>query len=251
MSKISNFIDGLRSGHKLELSQERGLVSFTFDDFPESAAKVAATLLEECSVRGTFYMSMSLMGIKWKPRNPNEHGAYPTEEDLRTLVKKGHELGCHTYSHTDCSKVRISELVADLDKNLELLNEISGLHTVSSFAYPFGLYTNAVQRELSSRFGSCRSIAPGINSGRIDLCALKANAIESRSNNLPDLLSLIEQASREKSWVIFYTHDVSDNPTDWGCTPVELRQLVEAAAASTCDVLTVRNALGKISAQFG
>lgn len=251
MRKILNIADGLRGGRELDLSLERGLVSFTFDDFPKSAATVAASILEQCGVRGTFYMSMSLTGIEWEPRNSNEHGAYPTEDDLRALVKAGHELGCHTYSHIDCSTVGYPELLADLEKNLHLLAGIAPLHSVCSFSYPFGSYTAAVQKKLSWRFGSCRSVEPGVNSGRINLCAVKANSVESRMANLADLLSLIDQAAREKSWVVFYTHDVSDYPTDWGCKPDELRQLVATAVASPCDVLTVRNAIGKISAPFG
>jgi peptidoglycan/xylan/chitin deacetylase (PgdA/CDA1 family) len=46
----------------LRLPGTSPMVSFTFDDVPESAATVGAPILEEHNAKGTFYISGGLVG---------------------------------------------------------------------------------------------------------------------------------------------------------------------------------------------
>jgi len=69
------------------------VVSFTFDDFPKSAAHVGSAILGAHNIRATYYVSLGLMGREL-PAGP----AF-SEEDLAKVVGEGHELGCHTFAH--------------------------------------------------------------------------------------------------------------------------------------------------------
>ena len=40
----------------------------------------------------------------------------------------------------------------------------------------------------------------------------------------------LEAAVRRRAWLILYTHDVTEQPSPWGCTPQSLERLAEAAA---------------------
>jgi hypothetical protein len=53
---------------------------------------------------------------------------------------------------------------------------------------------------------------------------------------------MIDEAVTKAAWLIFYTHDVSDAPTQYGCTP-KLFEYAVQTAASKAEVLTIRNAL--------
>src|SRR5688572_9165150 len=70
-----------------------GFVSFTFDDFPTSAAREGTSLVESVGARATFYASMSIT----KP------------DDVARVAERGHEVGCHTYSHLDCFRASDAE----------------------------------------------------------------------------------------------------------------------------------------------
>src|SRR5262245_58876391 len=71
------------------------LISFTFDDFPRSALMAGGTILNRFGLAGTYYASLGLAG-KQEPS-----GQIFFHEDLTQLFERGHELGCHTFSHCD------------------------------------------------------------------------------------------------------------------------------------------------------
>ncbi len=58
--------------------------------------------------------------------------------------------------------------------------------------------------------------------------------------------SLIERSARPRSWLIFFTHDVGETPSPYGCTPALFEHALESALTLGCQVLPVRNALGCI-----
>ncbi|MGT2503336.1 polysaccharide deacetylase family protein [Bradyrhizobium guangxiense] len=69
------------------------MVSFTFDDAPDSAAGEGAALLEQHGGRGTFYLAGSLIG------QPSDHWHGLSDDAIVGLHRAGHEIACHTFSH--------------------------------------------------------------------------------------------------------------------------------------------------------
>ena len=70
----------------LSYVQKFPIVSFTFDDFPRTAARAGGAILGEHAMHGTYYVSLGLM---------NRHlpaGRGFSAEDLRDIVDEGHEL---------------------------------------------------------------------------------------------------------------------------------------------------------------
>jgi hypothetical protein len=60
-------------------------------------------------------------------------------------------------------------------------------------------------------------------------------------------LEQIEEAVRRRGWLHFFTHDVSEIPSLYGCTPEHLDIVVQAAVAAGCDVVTVGEAYRRLS----
>src|SRR6476620_7005116 len=79
------------SPHRLPVNAP--MVSFTFDDAPDSAASHGAPMLEEHGGRGTFYLSGSQVN-QW-----SGHWLGLSHDAILRLHRSGHEIGCHTYSH--------------------------------------------------------------------------------------------------------------------------------------------------------
>src|SRR5271165_4948224 len=143
------------------------IVSFTFDDVPASAASAGAPILEAFGIRGTYYLCGGLLGGQGDLTPLLDRG------QAEALASAGHEIGCHTYAHTDVRSIGWPSLEVSLRKNAETLSEISG-EPLRNFAYPFGGISFGKKLRLQSRFETCRGIYPGINVGRIDAGMLKA-----------------------------------------------------------------------------
>jgi len=69
------------------------MVSFTFDDAPDSAAGEGAALLEAHGGLGTFYLAGSLID------QPGDFWRGLSNDAIVRLHRGGHEIGCHTFSH--------------------------------------------------------------------------------------------------------------------------------------------------------
>ncbi|HEX7561621.1 MAG TPA: polysaccharide deacetylase family protein, partial [Candidatus Humimicrobiaceae bacterium] len=62
------------------------------------------------------------------------------KEKLEFLVKGGYEIGNHTYSHADLSKLSYQDVAKEIALNASKTNEILPGHEVKSLALPYGLY---------------------------------------------------------------------------------------------------------------
>jgi len=213
------------------------IISFSFDDVLASAARTGSAILEKHGVQGTFYIALKLAG------RVGENGPRFTIEDAERLHRSGHELGCHTYSHLECSKTTCEEYAADIAENAAVASRHLPGVTFRNFAYPSGDVTAAHKRALAGQFDSLRGIRSGINHGRIDLNHLRAIPLYERIMDEEKVARLLHEARIVNGWVIFYTHDVEENPSDWGCTANLLDKTIEMALQSGCRILPVGPAL--------
>ncbi|MGA9393629.1 MAG: polysaccharide deacetylase family protein [Candidatus Sulfotelmatobacter sp.] len=215
------------------------IISFTFDDFPRSALSVGGSILEQFGARGTYYVTGGLMNAC------TELGELFNAEDLCTLVAKGHELGTQTFHHSSCRKVSWGAFREDVKKGMKAVEHIRG-HNSTNFAYPYGHVTLRSKKSLGPALASSRSNIPGLNGPEIDLNLLRANRLYGGVENSPAVEELISQNVKQKSWLIFYTHDVRRNPSRYGCTPELFERAVSLAASSGGRIVTVQKAVAEI-----
>jgi peptidoglycan/xylan/chitin deacetylase (PgdA/CDA1 family) len=215
------------------------IVSFTFDDAPASAASAGAPILEASGVRGTYYLCGALLGSQGDLTPLLDRG------QAEALARAGHELGCHTYAHTDVRSIDWPSLEVSLRENAETLSGISGRHP-RNFAYPFGGISFGKKLRLQSHFETCRGIYPGINVGRIDAGMLKAVPLYSSTLDEDGVRRWIAQAVATSGWLIFFTHDVSERPTPYGVTPDLLRAAVAAAVEAGCACVPMAEAVDRL-----
>jgi hypothetical protein len=109
---------------------------------------------------------------------------------------------------------------------------------LQNFAYPYGALSVGAKRTLGRRFSTCRGTYLGINELRIDMALLRANKLYG-STPWHQVENLIAENARRRSWLIFYTHDVRENASAYGCTPEFFEAAVKCASASTAEILTV------------
>ena len=223
------------------LALERPVVSFTFDDFPLSAAEHAAPLLEAQDARGTFYFAHRLAGTFENEQFIAGHGV------AANLAANRHELGGHTSSHINVQRVAPDQLIADIAANISAIAALSG-QAPTSFAYPFGVVSLNAKRLLASRFAGLRGIQSGINRGWIDLAHLHAHELYDVSSDRAGIARLLDRLQRHGGWLIFYTHDVRPSPSSIGCSPAHFATVLDMVRQRGLAIQTVAQTLRQIGA---
>jgi peptidoglycan/xylan/chitin deacetylase (PgdA/CDA1 family) len=235
-ARLAREIGGFLCTRPAKVDWPGGVVSFTFDDFPRSAWSNGGSILEKYDRRGTYYAAMGLAGTA------SNLGPMFGLDDLRAAHAHGHEIACHTYSHRDCARAPCAEIDAEIDQNTAALSRALDGAPITDFAYPFGGVSLSAKSALAARFASCRGTGRGLNHGTIDLADLFSTSLYNHDFDRDRLCQLIDDAQAQSGWIIFYTHDVSDDPSPFGCTPAQFQAIV-AYAAENAPVLPVRDVL--------
>ena len=242
MHRANNFVTR-KLPLKLARSQlTRPVASITFDDFPRSAWTVGGPILARYGARATYYTAGRFCGV-------SEDGLdYYAAADLRALEAAGHEVGAHSYAHRRAPSLSPSALQDDAERNSSALAPLIE-HRMTSYAYPYGEVSPHAKAAMGARFACARGIRPGVNAGTIDLAQLLAVPLEHRRWVPAEIDAAVMQAAAAPGWVIFFTHDVSDTPSPFGCTPAMLEYTLERLARAGVETLPVRQAMAR--AVFG
>lgn len=218
------------------------LVSFTFDDFPRSALLKGGAILRTHGVKGTFFASFGLMG------RVGPTGEMFSSADLEELIRQKHELGCHTFDHCHAWDTAPRDFEASILRNREATEKyLAGLE-LKTFSYPISCPRPGTKRRAGRHFSCCRGGGQTFNSGIADLNNLKAFFIEKSRDDFETIEKVIKQSVRQRGWLIFATHDVSDLPTQFGCKPALFDKIVRCAVQSGAKVLPVYEALQVVRA---
>lgn len=222
---------------KTRLNGKFPIVSFSFDDFPHSAASNGARILEKYGARGTFYTCGSFCG-----RTVDGVVQY-TLADLAAVHGAGHEIGCHTFNHRRVSELTRTELVTEAALNASFIADRMPGTVLRTFAYPSGDVSFMASRRLERMFTACRSTAFGLNRDVANLGRLSAVRLYSGLLDPERASDLIRQAARENAWLIFYTHDVDEDPSEYGCTPALFEHAVQATVHAGVRIAPIRDAI--------
>ena len=214
---------------------ERPIVSFSFDDCPKSVIESAIKPLMQENWPSTIYIAMGLCGIT------NHLGLHMSADDVKALHEGGQEIADHSYSHIDATQHSTAAFMADIDKNQAALNAL-GLPKSETFAYPYGQVTSPLKTALEARFKGARGICSRESGEDIDLNQIRANRLYAGAE-FEQLLGQIERVKNKPGWLPIFTHDVRDNPSQYGCTPEQMRRVIEAVKASGAQVLTMAEAI--------
>jgi peptidoglycan/xylan/chitin deacetylase (PgdA/CDA1 family) len=219
------------------LGHKPGVITFTFDDAFRTACDPGGRILSDYGCRGTYYVAGALTGKRKDGMDCH------TREDLEGLLAKGHQVGCHTFSHASCYRLPPAEVDAELDQNAAFLAGLGLPPDRLHFAFPQGAYGLIAKRLCASRFQSLRITGGGVQTGRADLNALKSEPLFEPAVRPDRLKDLSRQTAVRRGWLIFHSHDVQNNPSPRGCFPRTLEAAVRIALDAGCRVLTVAEAI--------
>jgi len=220
-----------------EVTLERPTISFTFDDFPQSALRIGGEILKENGCRGTYYASLGLMGSDF------ETGRIFDADDLAALASAGHDLGCHTYSHCHSWNTSAGMFEEALISNRRRLEELLPGRRFRTMSYPISMPRPATKLRCAKYFACCRGGGQTFNAGVVDMNCLSAFFLEQSRDDFAAIQRVIDETCAATGWLIFATHDVCDAPTRYGCKPDFFARVVRASVESGARIATVEETL--------
>lgn len=217
------------------------IISFTFDDAPITAFEAGGNILGSYGAKATFFVSLGLLGAT------TEVGTIADIDDLLRAVSDGHELGCHTFDHLYTWQTTPKKFVESVVRNKQALTRILPGKHFRSFAYPIGEPRPSIKLQLEKHFVCCRGGGQSPNIRVADLNLLKAYFIDKRNNtDIGAVKKVIDHSVSSSGWLIFATHDVTETPSPFGCTPLFFAEVVKHAAQSGAALLPVVDAFERL-----
>jgi hypothetical protein len=189
--------------------QHRAAISLTFDDGRASQFEVAARILDEFDIKGTFYVCPGLVQKqRWEwPRpagNVIELASWPEIEDASV---RGHEIGNHSWSHPNFpelfAKLNSSEREARMKQECAgsasaLAHRLNKAHF--SFAWPYHRVEPRVLPKIHHTHTGIRQLQPrGVYN-------MKGSVKEWRRR----MKEFVDMLIAEKQWGQAVIHDVGD-----------------------------------------
>ncbi len=221
---------------------QQPLISFSFDDFPKSAIQVGGSILKQFGLAGTYYASLGIMG------HDTPSGRIFDSADLKLVCEQGHELGCHTYSHCHSWDTAADDFEQSILKNRAALGELLPGGDFRTFSYPISYPRPFTKARVAKHFIGSRGGGQSFNVGLTDLNLLSAYFLEKSRNNFDAVKSVIEENRQAGGWLIFATHDISDHPTPFGCSPDFFETVVRYAVESRAWIRPVAETLELLGA---
>ena len=173
----------------------------------------------------------------------------PAGIDWRTmrLTSGRHELGCHTFHHYPAWETAPKTYESSVTQNREAAAALLPREKMICHSYPISYPRPASKRRIARYFAGCRGGGQCINTGAVDLNYLSSFFIEQCHGNLSAIEQIVSVNIRSGGWLIFSTHDVSDHPTRFGCTPAFFEQIVASSVRSGATILPMGTALQRMT----
>jgi peptidoglycan/xylan/chitin deacetylase (PgdA/CDA1 family) len=223
----------------VEIPKDFRCISFCFDDFPQTAADKGAAILEDSGLRGTFFTCFGLLG------QDSYGGRLASVGEVLATSQRGHEIGCHSYDHINCSFTDAENVAVSCHQNIKAAADHA--ITLHNFSYPQGGMSPGAKKIMRRYYNSARSGIQGINQGKCDLYCLKSMPLYEET--IEKIRALINTVECDGGWLIIYTHDVSDMPSEHGISSKALSDIIATCVAKNLPVKPVNNVVQTLTKQ--
>jgi peptidoglycan/xylan/chitin deacetylase (PgdA/CDA1 family) len=213
------------------------MVTFTFDDVPDSALTIGADILNQANVLGSFYISTALLGRR------TEYWTVINAEGVRELHRRRHEIGLHGHAHLPVGLRTAPQFADDIKRNRAMLLSIDPNIITENFAYPYGQVSFTKKIQLAKLVRSSRSVERGINRGFIDTQFIRCVPLEDASLSYAEIDYYLDKTADTNGWLVFLSHDVCDSPSPFGVSKRMLHYVLENSLRRGLDISTMSAAL--------
>jgi len=215
----------------------RGIVSLTFDDGYENFYNIAYPIMKDYNYTGTVYLITNWSG-------DFEERKLMNFSEAKILQSNGWEIGSHTLNHKRLSNLSDKEIAFELSESKKLLKE-NGFE-VNSLSLPFGDYSENIDKIAKKDYSSIRLMKAGYNSlVWTDNHHLISNQVK-LEDNAPQICLLIDDAIKNRKWVIINFHFVDYNESKiWDVSVDDFKEILDCINRTGVQVMNVNSVVKK------
>ncbi|WP_432991355.1 polysaccharide deacetylase family protein [Dactylosporangium sp. CA-233914] len=220
----------------------RALVSLTFDDGWRSQYTAGLPLLDKYNVDATYYLLTSTI----------DYPDYMTKAQMGDLANHGIEIASHTVDHPHLPTLSAAQIDSELKDSQATLRQWYGAGVAKNFATPYGEYNATVLSTSKKYYRSHRSTDEGYNTkDGTDVNNIKVQNILNTTTPA-QVGQWIDQAIRDKSWLVLVYHEVSASAEDptYAVTPANLEAELKLIQQKGIAARTVDQALDEVIPQL-
>lgn len=219
---------------------EHAIVTVSFDDGYQSIYDNALPILENLEIKTTQNIITSF---------PDVDPFFMTSAELLAMYNLGHELGSHSVDHADLTTLTPTELNGELADSKAFLESLTG-GTVVDFAYPYGIYNDAVIAAVRQYYLAARCSVFGMNSlTGFNEYLVKAQAVLDTTTPA-EVEGWIDDAITNHYWLVLMYHQIDENPGEYHTSPANLATVMQYLHDSGVSVKTMRDAMDEIRPYF-
>jgi peptidoglycan/xylan/chitin deacetylase (PgdA/CDA1 family) len=136
-----------------------GHAALTFDDGFANNFTTLVPILDRLGATATVFVCTEWLG---KPHRDAPAERLLTESEVRELSRAGVEIGAHTVTHPDLTKLPYEAALSEMAMSKHQLEQIIG-RDVTVFAYPYGYATKETRRACAEAGfeAACRATSDG------------------------------------------------------------------------------------------
>jgi peptidoglycan/xylan/chitin deacetylase (PgdA/CDA1 family) len=176
---------------------KKSIVSLTFDDGYLSQFKTAIPLLKKRNLPATFYVITGNIDSTIK-------------NAIKENVTVDYEIGSHTVTHPDLSKIGNAEAYKELFDSKTYLQHYFGINSGLTMSYPFGRYNTSITQMTKSLYLAGRTTDPGYNSFySLERYALKTFGFDDKTG-ITRANSRIDFAIQNHLWLVEMIHAINN-----------------------------------------
>jgi peptidoglycan/xylan/chitin deacetylase (PgdA/CDA1 family) len=190
------FLNSCAGTARFQDTPERGtlpLVTFVFDDGNDTDYLLGKPIFAE-------HGAVACSAVTTDRINTPDH---LTPAQIIALQDAGWEIMGHTVSHPNLNSLTAAELEDEFARSNSTLRGIGA--RVDNLVYPYNKNNELVRSIAGRYYRSGRGGTNSLNVGVTDPFFLKSFTMK---HDLPLMNSYIDRAFAEKSWLIFYTHEI-------------------------------------------
>jgi peptidoglycan/xylan/chitin deacetylase (PgdA/CDA1 family) len=123
-------------------------VVVTFDDGYLDNFEIALPILKKHGLSATFFVTTGFVGSQTRPSWDEKAGIesrWMSIDNVQSLARHGHSIGCHTVSHCDLETTPKDDLRRELSESIATLESWTN-RPIEHFAIPFGRYFSELER---------------------------------------------------------------------------------------------------------
>ncbi|OGZ83656.1 MAG: hypothetical protein A2599_01635 [Candidatus Staskawiczbacteria bacterium RIFOXYD1_FULL_39_28] len=227
------FVDDYSLSQANSLTFDQGMVSLNFDDGLPSFYTNGVPILDSHGLKGTNYVLSGELG----------NSSSITAEQMLELQSKGYEIGGHSKTHRDLTTLSDADLREEIIGSKNFLESLGA--KISTFAFPFGTHNSLVDQIVKEAgfTGSRTALArnEGENYKNNNPYALRSKTVDA-STTLAQVQQWIDDAIKNKTWIILVFHGIDNSGSQFSSTPQTLNAICDYIKSK--NVKTVTNAQG-------